>query len=182
MKRVPTARDCMTRIPCIFHPEQDVYEAIDLLVRQHASGAPVVDDEKRLVGILTEKDCLRVMSSTTWGELAPGTVANYMSPVRAVIEVHQDLFTVAHTFLANNYPSLPVCENGRLVGTVSRQGVLKGIQTLERDLQTRKKQAERELRLKQSAASINDMQILVASERREHVAEVFRMRHDQPGP
>jgi predicted transcriptional regulator len=160
------------------HPDMDVWEAIDLLVRRDVSGAPVVDDEKRMVGILTEKDCLRVVSHEGFGTLSVGKVRDYMSPVKHTVQAHMDIFTVAHLFLANNFPSLPVLDNQRLVGRIARRDVLRGIVAMQHSLEELRRQAERDLRMKQSPASINDMQRLVASERIEHLAALFRMRHD----
>lgn len=182
MDRVPTARDCMSPNVFTLHPDQDVYEAIDILLHRKASGAPVVDDLRQLVGILTEKDCLRVLSNTSWGLLAQGFVRNFMSPVRKVIEAHQDLFAVAQIFLEGNFPSLPVLDNGKLVGRISRLDVLRGIQAMEHLIDGKKRLAEKELKLKQSPTSIDQLQIMMSRERPEHMAALMRMRRqDEDG-
>jgi hypothetical protein len=49
---------------------------------------------------------------------------------------------------------------------------------MQQGLDALKKREEKTLRLKQSPASIDDMQRLVASERVENLAALFRMRHD----
>ena len=53
-----SAKNVMTRVLITLSPEMDVTDAIHELVRNDISGAPVVDAEGNLVGILTERDCL----------------------------------------------------------------------------------------------------------------------------
>lgn len=161
----------------ILYPDMDVFEAIDVLVHKNASGAPVVDEQKRLVGILTEKDCLRVVSNDAFGTLSGGRVKDFMSPVRHTVEASMDVFTVAHLFLSNNFPSLPVVNDGMLVGRITRLDLLRGILSMQKVIEARRLQDERDLRMKQAPASINDLQRLAASERVEHLAALFRMRH-----
>ena len=74
MDKVPTARDCMVATSQFtLTPDTDVYKAIKVLVAKHASGAPVVDENGMLLGILTEKDCLRVLSRSAYDERGGGT-------------------------------------------------------------------------------------------------------------
>ena len=43
-----------------FAPNQDVREAIKLLIEKRIAGCPVVDNRGNLVGMLSQKDCLKV--------------------------------------------------------------------------------------------------------------------------
>ncbi len=178
MRRVPIARDVMSSSVFTLHPEMDVCEAIDVLLRKRASGAPVVDDDKRFVGVLTEKDCLRVLSHSAFGTLECGRVCDFMSAVKGTVDVHMDIFAVAQVFLTGNFPTLPVVEDGSLVGVITRQDVLRGIQAMLHGLDAKKRRDERTLRILQSPSSIKEMQEVVATQPRESVAALFRMRHD----
>ncbi len=181
MKKVPTARDCMSPTLFTLHPEIDVYEAIDVLVKRNASGAPVLDDEGHLVGILTEKDCLRVLSHSAWGTLGGGKVKDYMSEVKMTVEANMDVFAIVDVFLACNFPSLPVLENGKLVGRITRLDVLRGIQRLQEAVEEKKRSEERTLKILQSPSSIDELQTLVGSQRKENVAALFRSRYGDGG-
>lgn len=181
MNRVPTARDCMSPTLFTLHPDTDVYEAIDVLVKRHASGAPVLDDDRTLVGILTEKDCLRVLSQSAWGTMGGGKVKDYMSEVKKTVEANMDVFAIVNVFLDCNFPSLPVCENGKLVGRITRLDVLRGIQQLQEAVEERKRNEERTLRNLQSPTSIEQLQNLVGSQRKENVAALFRSRYGDGG-
>lgn len=54
----PTVADVMTRDPIVVSPETPLNEAIRILAERHFSGLPVVDKERKLVGILSEADLM----------------------------------------------------------------------------------------------------------------------------
>src|SRR5690554_7517573 len=54
--------DYMTRDIVTFHPEQYLVEVIQTLLQKNISGGPVVNDENKLVGIISEGDCLKEIS------------------------------------------------------------------------------------------------------------------------
>lgn len=174
MKKVS---DLMSKVVFTLRPDTDVHDAIDVLASKKASSAPVVEADGHLVGVLTEKDCLRVLSHSAWDALAGGKVADYMSPVKETIQPQMDLFAVAHLFVSSNFASLPVVENDRLVGSISRQDILRGIKDLQRDLAAAKKSEEQALKMMQDPASIEEFQRLAATHGKEHLAAVFTMRH-----
>ncbi|MEA3364057.1 MAG: CBS domain-containing protein, partial [Candidatus Hydrogenedentes bacterium] len=66
MVTVPVARDIMKTSTRIFHPDTGVLEAMEVLYHKKENAALVVGDDFRLVGILTEKDCLRVLLSEVY--------------------------------------------------------------------------------------------------------------------
>lgn len=53
------ARDIMTRSVVSVSPDHSVHHAARLMLDNHVSGLPVLDDDQRLLGILTEGDLLR---------------------------------------------------------------------------------------------------------------------------
>ncbi|MFE0646993.1 CBS domain-containing protein [Streptomyces sp. NPDC059534] len=55
-----TARDLMTRPAITVHAEETVADAARLMVRRGVERLPVVDEEERLVGIVTRRDLLCV--------------------------------------------------------------------------------------------------------------------------
>jgi len=132
---LPTARDWMTSNPLTFSPEQELFEAIDLLLKNSFAAAPVVDQKDELLGMLTEKDCLRVLSNLTYDEdLQGGQVRDYLSAIRLHCEQQMDLFRVAEMFLSTNFPLLPVVEGGLLCGVISRRDMLRGIRAFRSQL------------------------------------------------
>lgn len=154
----------------------EIYEAIDLLENKRAAGAPVVDGEGNLLGILTEKDCLRVLSSGAYQSLSSGKVSDYMSEPKSMITTDMDLFTVAKQFLDTNFAVLPVMENGKPVGRIGRQDMLRGIQQLQRQMVRDKQREEVELETQTRPKSIDQFQQLAARLEPRHLAAVMRER------
>lgn len=132
---IPTARDWTKASPFDLKPGDDLFDALERLAKHNAAAAPVIDDEGNLLGMLTEKDCLRVLSTVAYdGDMKEGNVGDFMSSVRVVVRPEMDLFGVAEQFLATNFPLLPVVEGEKLVGLISRQSMLNGILTLRERL------------------------------------------------
>jgi acetoin utilization protein AcuB len=58
-------KQVMTKDPVTVHPEYTIEEAANLLRQKRISGAPVVDDHNRPVGVITKEDLFKVLSSIT---------------------------------------------------------------------------------------------------------------------
>ncbi|MBU0676635.1 MAG: CBS domain-containing protein [Verrucomicrobia bacterium] len=124
--KVPSVRDLMVTRVITLRPEMDIYEAINHLLKNRISGAPVVDAEMHPVGMLSEKDCLRIFANGAYHQIAGRHVSEYMSVDLSTVSPDDGLFTVADIFLRNAFRRLPVVEDGILVGQISRRDVLDG--------------------------------------------------------
>ncbi len=125
--RMPTAQQIMVTSLVTFRPDTPIGEAIRVLLTKKISGAPVIDDEGRLVGVLSELDCLRVLSSDEFyaGEQeGQGRVESFMTRDCTTISPDTDVYGIAHYFLTEGLRRLPVVDRGLLVGQVSRRDVL----------------------------------------------------------
>jgi CBS domain-containing protein len=127
------AEDIMTREVVTFTPETDLYEAMSVLLARKFSGASVVDSAGTLVGVLSEKDCLRVIVGEVSEGLPEGRVGDYMSRDLVTVSPSTSLFDVAALFLERHVRRLPVVEEGaRLVGQISRRDVLWAIDSMRK--------------------------------------------------
>ncbi|HRK34396.1 MAG TPA: CBS domain-containing protein [Candidatus Hydrogenedentes bacterium] len=176
IQNIPLARDCMSTWYTTLKPDMEIYKAIDILEHKRAAGAPVVDDDGNLLGILTEKDCLRVISNAAYEGLATGTVRDYMSEPKVIVTTDMDLFAVAKQFLSTNFAVLPVVENGKPVGRISRQDMLRGIQVMQREAEKEKAKEERTLDSYTRPRSIGQMQQLAGRLEPRQLAAVMRER------
>jgi CBS domain-containing protein len=118
------ARDVMTRALVPLSPEMDVLVAMHLLLEHRISGAPVIDAYGNLVGMLTQRDCLRVAYAASYHGEPAGAVSRYMSQPVETIPVDLDLVEVIGVFLRSPYRRFPVLEDNRVVGIVSRRDAL----------------------------------------------------------
>jgi CBS domain-containing protein len=113
-----------------FTPEMTMREAVKTLVKYNYTGAPVVDPDGTLVGMLSEKDCLKVAVSSNADGAAGALVGDFMTTKVDTVTPETDLLNVAERFVGAPYKRLPVVERGKLVGQVSRIDVLRAIADL----------------------------------------------------
>jgi CBS domain-containing protein len=126
MTDIPNVKQFMTKKIISLRPEMDIYDAINILLKHKISGAPVVDADHVLVGILSEKDCLRMFTEAVYDKSPGGKVSDFMSKTLVTCTEEQDLFCVADLFFKNSFRRMPVLRDGKLIGLVSRPDVLKG--------------------------------------------------------
>lgn len=108
-------------------PDQEINNALHVLLKHGVSCAPVVDDGTQLVGFLTEKDCLRAAYEASyyrdWGK----PVSAYMARDVITIEPDIDILAACQVLLEGRYRRFPVVDEGRLVGLISRTDVLRAL-------------------------------------------------------
>lgn len=134
---VPTARDLMTSSVVRLRPEMPVLDAVAVLHDGGFSGAPVVDAEHRLVGVLSELDTLRVLASAAFHDRPTGLVADRMSTDVVTVAPEDDVFAIVGMIEARGLKRLPVVEHGRVVGLVSRGDVMDALADVVRALHPR---------------------------------------------
>ena len=115
-------RDVMTRSVVTFSPETTADMAIETLVEQRISGAPVVDPDGRLLGVLTEFHLLKIVS---FPSLQQQTVGELMTKAVWVIAEDASLADAADLLSQRRIRRLPVVRDGRVVGVVSRRDIIR---------------------------------------------------------
>ncbi len=111
-------------------PDMSIHEAMALLITNDVSGLPVVDDRGELVGLLSERDCLRVTFPSGPHHHPGGRVADYMTRDLRTIDAEADIVQAIQTFLACSFRRLPVLDGGRLVGQLSRRDAMRALSDL----------------------------------------------------
>lgn len=162
MVDIPTVHGAICSDDLVLRPEQDVLEAISELVTRNIPGAPVTDSDGRLVGMLTVKDCLRIISGAAFGDMVGGDVAGHMSEIKGVLEPDMDLFRAVHVFLQSHFPVLPVLNEGRLIGCVRRMDLLQQIHELDRSVQADREREASDQEAWKHPTSIDRLQKLAA--------------------
>jgi CBS domain-containing protein len=109
-------------------PGMDALEALDVLLRHRISGAPVVDQDNRFLGIFSEKSCIRFVVDAAYEQMPSNNVMSFVDTDPPVIEADTDLLTIAQTFLDASCRRLPVLDaRGRLIGQISRRDVMREV-------------------------------------------------------
>ena len=131
-KRPILARDYMTTAVATLTPDMNLLDAVQVLLDRRISGAPVVDDTGNLVGVLSEKDCLRAsLNANYYGDLG-GLVADHMQRDVATVGDETAIFDVARLFIDGHFRRYPVVRGHHLVGQISRRDVLRALRDLSR--------------------------------------------------
>ncbi|MEQ8616241.1 MAG: CBS domain-containing protein [Lacipirellulaceae bacterium] len=101
-----------------------VKEAIDTLLEKNISGLPVTDDFGHLVGIVTEFALLAIAYDH---KVTNDTIAEHMTTNVLSVEADEPVNKVADLCIVHRVRRVPVMDNGKLVGMISRRDVLKAI-------------------------------------------------------
>ena len=127
MIRSVKVRDYMNREVVTLSPETNLYKAIDVLLVNRISSAPVVDEQRNLIGVLSESDCLQGILNEAYFEETCGTVRSLMSEAVETIDAEADILKAAAHFVEHRRRRLPVTEQGRLIGQISRRDLLRAL-------------------------------------------------------
>ncbi|SDI30035.1 MULTISPECIES: CBS domain-containing protein [Bradyrhizobium] len=148
------AHQIMTRDVITVTPDTPIAEAADVMLRHHISGLPVLDDTKRLVGILTESDFLHRAEIGTGRKrarclqflLGPGRegadfvrehgrkVGEVMTRNPVTLQEDASLDDIVRTMEKNNVKRLPVLKGDALAGIVSRANLLRAVASMAREV------------------------------------------------
>jgi CBS domain-containing protein len=128
-----TVQDYMSASLVTFTPDMDVLTAIEKLLENGISGAPVVDKLGNLIGMLSEKDCLKVALNAGYHGVWGGKVSEFMSPNVVTVDADASILEIAKMFLTSTFKRYPVMKDNRLVGHIGRSDVLKAIDALRGD-------------------------------------------------
>ena len=111
-------------------PSIDIWDAVSFLLEHKVTGAPVVDADNNLVGILSETDCLTLLSVGSGDDRPKGTVADFMTSDVISVSARMDIYYVAGLFLGHTFRRLPVVDgDGKLMGAITRFDVLRSVKT-----------------------------------------------------
>jgi CBS domain-containing protein len=142
------ARDIMTKTVLTVTPETSVREAAQLFAENHISGAPVVDDEGHLIGMLTEGDLLHRTETGTqsrrrswWLEFFSSNrdlaatyikenarlVKDVMTTDVVTVSEHTPVADIADILERRRIKRVPVVYDGELLGIVSRANLVKAL-------------------------------------------------------
>ena len=129
------AKDIMTKQVICIKKDTPIFEAIRLMADNNITGIPVVENDRTLVGMLSEQDVLRLFH--TYDDEKDRTVNDFMTQPAIHFEEHELLLDVCYCLRDNSIRRVPVTLNGKVSGVISRSDILKCIikQSEQNDLQ-----------------------------------------------
>jgi CBS domain-containing protein len=131
---IPSVEDYMVKDLITFTPDTQIFDVIDSLISNGITGAPVLNSKGKVVGLIDDKDCLKVLFGGAYYNVPAGksTVSTYMSNIMKTIPNTTDIMEVAGIFLQTNFKRLLVMDDsGRLVGQISRRDTLRAVKDME---------------------------------------------------
>ena len=144
------AKDIMTKNPITTTPEAMIEDVIKTLVENKISGLPVVDENNHVVGIISEKDLMLkatelkipfyvtlfdsiiflenpVRFNNELKKYIANQVKDAMTKKVITVDVNAPMAEVVELIQKKKVNRLPVVNNDKLVGIITRNDVLKAI-------------------------------------------------------
>jgi CBS domain-containing protein len=117
-----TISEVMQTHPIAIHRGESVQRALVLLIDNNISGLPVVGDDGQLLGVLSERDLLKIFS-----EPDSQTIDSLMTCDPVVIPVYAPLVDVVDCLMANDFRRVFIHDHEKLVGLISRSDLMPAI-------------------------------------------------------
>ncbi|GLY49852.1 CBS domain-containing protein [Lentzea sp. NBRC 102530] len=118
------ARDIMTSPAITVTPEVPVRGAAALLVSHGFTALPVVDDDKNLIGIVTEADLLR---NGYVDETRGSTVGDVMTTPAVAMDAAAKAEVVARSMVDDHVRCVPIVDGAKVLGVVTRRDLVRAI-------------------------------------------------------
>jgi len=115
------ARDVMKRGLLTVQRETPIYEAMDIIATRNITGLPVVDDYMNLIGIVSEKDMLKLLYDPN---VKAGRTEEFMTEEVVSFDHDSDLTDVCDCLINNRFRRVPILDRGKVVGIISRADVI----------------------------------------------------------
>ena len=124
--------DYMTTELISFSPDLSIYSAMQSLLKNRISGAPVVGESNELLGVLSEGDCLKEIIKGKYHNEPnnTGTVGDHMTTNVTTIEASMGILEAANFFLQRRFRRFPVVKDGKLIGLLTQTDVMRAMNDL----------------------------------------------------
>ena len=108
------------------YPDTPYTEVVSLMVRKKLKSVPVVREDFELLGVITERDAIRIVTlknqPNSKEELTAGDI---MTRSIMCVSEEQSLMEAANIMINKNVEELPVIRDGQMIGTLDRGTVLR---------------------------------------------------------
>lgn len=121
-------QDYMNKRPVTFSAPMPVAEAVERLLFSSQTGGPVLDASQKVVGFLSEQDCIEKMIVSSYYRERAARVDEIMTKDVLSVKPYDSILELAQRMLKEKPKIYPVTDDGGyLLGTISRSDVLKAI-------------------------------------------------------
>ncbi len=116
----------MKRNLVVFSPNDSIFEVMKKFVKHKISGGPVLNKNGKIVGVISEADCMKEISDSRYFNMPilDKRVKNFMQKNVDTINSSTSIFDAASRFHNSSRRRFPVIENQKLVGQISRKDIV----------------------------------------------------------
>ncbi|MFO6422589.1 CBS domain-containing protein [Motilimonas sp. KMU-193] len=122
-----TIASYINRRPVTFHRTETVAHAVEKLMRANQIGGPVLDEQKQVIGWISEQDCLKKMIESSYHCESAALVEDMMRTDVLSLPLNASILDVGQQMLLPKPKAYPVVDEGRLVGVIARHDVIKAV-------------------------------------------------------
>jgi len=122
-----TAKEIMRPAEIALTPLMSLDKVSDHLTKHHLPGAPVVDDNMKPIGYVSEYDCLQQLMQSSYYCDNASLVEDVMSTSLIVSRPDIAIIDLASLMNTSKVNVMPIVESGKLLGLVSRGDVMRAL-------------------------------------------------------
>lgn len=118
----------MARHPIAIKAGTELTEVVEVLLQHHSIGLPVVDTSNKVIGFVSEQDCLKRLLITSYHSEGAVMVEQIMHPEPLTVNVNDSVVNIAEQMIQQKPKIYPVVnERGVLCGLLTREQVLRAL-------------------------------------------------------
>jgi predicted transcriptional regulator len=99
-------------------------KVVKILLHNHVSGLPVVDDHRKVIGFISEQDCIHALLVSNYHGEGNPKVDDVMFHNPITISPEMSVVDLAQNLGAGKPKVYPVTDHGKLIGIVTRTAIL----------------------------------------------------------
>ncbi len=120
-------KDYMDRNPHAILVNSSIRDVVAFLMKEKVTGVPVIDSDNNLVGFVSEQDCIKQMLNDAFYCEESNPVSSVMKPNVKTVSPDTSIVEVAEAMSKGPPKNYPVCQDGKLIGLISRSLILKAL-------------------------------------------------------
>ncbi|MCD4781516.1 MAG: CBS domain-containing protein [Candidatus Omnitrophica bacterium] len=114
----------MVKDVLVVGPETPISMVVKILAIRKITGVPVVDENKKLLGVISEKDVMHLLLASG-SDLLTMKAEDFMTKDVAIFEPDVDVNEICKFLMDKPFRRVPIVSDGCLKGIVSRADIIK---------------------------------------------------------
>ena len=120
-------RDYMKSVTTSFKPNTSVEEIVKTLIQNKIVGAPVLDEDKKLLGFITEQDCIKQMLNDSYYHEDHQVASDIMRQNPLSVSPDDNIMEMAEKMTQRLPKIYPVLDGDKVIGIITRSDVIKAL-------------------------------------------------------